>query len=68
MVQLVKNLGFQARMKHIRAKYNFIRELLDEGELILANITGVENPMNMLTKVLVTEKLMLCCTSVGLLR
>lgn len=55
-------------MKHIRAKYHFIRELLDEGELVLVKITGAEKPADTLTKAVVTKKLRLCCISVGLLR
>ncbi|KAJ4736375.1 Transposon Ty1-NL2 Gag-Pol polyprotein [Rhynchospora pubera] len=63
---LAKNPVFHSRTKHIQLKYHYIREVIEDGTLSLKKIVGAENPADMLTKVVTTEKLRLCCTSVGL--
>ena len=54
---------FHSRTKHIQLRYHFIRSLLEDGEL---TVRGSENPADMLTKMVATDKLMLCATSIGL--
>ncbi|GJY57004.1 hypothetical protein Tco_0456119, partial [Tanacetum coccineum] len=63
-IHLTKNLVFHGRMKHIKIRYHYIRELVSEGTLSLKKILGAKNQM--LTKVVTTEKLKLCATSTGL--
>lgn len=46
-IYLAKNLVFHVRTKHIQLRYYFIRSLLDEGDLTLEKIQGVENPVDM---------------------
>ena len=41
-------------------RYNFIRELINEGNIKLKKILGTKNPAYMFTKVVTTKKLKLC--------
>nr|KYP46555.1 Retrovirus-related Pol polyprotein from transposon TNT 1-94 [Cajanus cajan] len=63
---LAKNPVFHSRCKHIQLRYHFIRELINDEELSLLKISGSENPADMLTKTVTTDKLRLCITSAGL--
>ena len=65
-IHLAKNSMFHSRTKHIQLRYHFIRSLLEDGELTVEKIRGSENPADMLTKMVATDKLMLCATSIGL--
>ncbi|GKE71905.1 hypothetical protein Tco_1529977 [Tanacetum coccineum] len=59
-IHLVKNPVFHGRMKHIKIRYHYIRELVSEGTLSLKKILGAKNPADMLSKVVTIEKLKLC--------
>jgi len=63
---LAKNPILHSRCKHIELKYHFIRNLINDGDLILLKIPGAENPADMLTKTVTTTKLRLCIALIGL--
>jgi len=63
---LPKNPILHSRCKHIELKYHFIRNLINDGDLILLKIPSAENPVDMLTKTVTTTKLRLCIASTGL--
>ncbi|KAL5762397.1 hypothetical protein ACOSP7_018661 [Xanthoceras sorbifolium] len=65
-IHLAKNPSFHSRTKHIQLRYHFIRSLLEDGILKLEKISGAQNPADMLTKTVTTDKLKLCSASVGL--
>ncbi|KAL5769797.1 hypothetical protein ACOSP7_013951 [Xanthoceras sorbifolium] len=65
-IHLAKNPSFHSRTKHIQLRYHFIRSLLEDGILKLEKISGAQNPADMLTKTVMTDKLKLCSASVGL--
>ena len=65
-ISLAKNPVFHSRCKHIQLRYHFIRELINDEDLSLLKILGSENPADMLTKAVTTDKLRLCIASVGL--
>ncbi|OAY26992.2 hypothetical protein MANES_16G063350v8, partial [Manihot esculenta] len=67
VMQLVKNPMYYFRTKHIRRRYHFTRNLVEEGEICLKKIEGTKNPTDMLTKGVDVGKLGLCKVSVGLL-
>ncbi|KAE8695627.1 Potassium transporter 10 [Hibiscus syriacus] len=67
VIHLAKNPSFHSRTKHIQLRYHFIRSLLEDGILKLEKISGAQNPADMLTKMVTTDKLKLCSTSVGML-
>ena len=64
---LAKNQVFLARMNHIGVCYHFVREILEEEEIILQKIHTTENPANMLTKVVTRAKFELCLDLVNIL-
>lgn len=66
-IHLAKNPVYHGRTKHIQVRYHFIRSALEDGVLALEKIPGSQNPADMLTKAVTSEKLKLCATSVGLL-
>ena len=66
-IHLAKNRVYHARTKHIQVRYHFIRSTLEDGVLVLEKILGSQNPTDMLTKTVPTEKLELYATSIGLL-
>ncbi|KAL5831285.1 hypothetical protein ACOSQ4_016639 [Xanthoceras sorbifolium] len=65
-IHLAKNPSFHSRTKHMQLRYHFIRSLLEDGILKLEKISGAQNPADMLTKTVTTDKLKLCSASVGL--
>ncbi|KAE8683538.1 hypothetical protein F3Y22_tig00111200pilonHSYRG00002 [Hibiscus syriacus] len=66
-IHLAKNPSFHSRTKHIQLRYHFIRSLLEDGILKLEKISGAQNPADMFTKTVTTDKLKLCSTSIGML-
>jgi len=63
---LDKNPILHSRCKHIELKYHFIKNLINDGDLFLLKILGVENLADMLTKTVTTTKLRLCIASTSL--
>ena len=59
-IHLAKNSAFHSRTKHIHLKYHFIRSVLEDGELKLEKIHTSQNLADMLTKVVIREKLRIC--------
>ena len=49
-IYLAKNQVFHSRIKHINARFHFIREILDEGDIELQKIHIKENHIDMLTR------------------
>jgi len=64
-ISLAKNPVFHSRCKHVQLRYHFIRELINDGDLSLLKILGSENPVDMLTKAVTTDKSRLCIASVS---
>ena len=66
VIHLAKNSNFHPKTKHIQIRYHFIRWLLEEKVVKLEKILSSENPADMFTKIVTTEKLKLCSASVSL--
>jgi len=66
-IHLAKNQVFHARTKHIDVRYHFVREILEEEEIVLQKIHTTENPANMLTKVVTRAKFEHCLDLVNIL-
>ncbi|GMP46000.1 hypothetical protein CsSME_00014322 [Camellia sinensis var. sinensis] len=47
---LAKNQVHHARTKHIDVRFHFIREIVNEGDILLQKIGTADNPADMLTK------------------
>lgn len=56
----MKNSAFHVRTKHIDRRYYFIKSLLEEQILKLEKIHTNKNTTNILTKVVMVQKLELC--------
>ena len=65
VIHLTKNSTFHSRTKHITLCYHFIMFLLEDEVLTIVKIQGSKNPIDMLTKIVITKKLELCVVSVG---
>lgn len=57
---LAKNQVYHGRTKHIRIRFHKIRELAASGEVLLEKVHTSENPADMLTKPVTTEKFKHC--------
>ena len=53
---LSKNAVFHERTKHMRVRYDFIRDIIDEGEIEVVKIHTSRNPTDILTKVVPVSK------------
>ena len=49
-IQLVKNLVFHARTKHIEVHYHFVRETVIDGEVHLLYVSTNQQVVDILTK------------------
>ncbi|KAE8692180.1 putative ROP-interactive CRIB motif-containing protein 6 [Hibiscus syriacus] len=50
-IHLAKNQVYHSRTKHIDVRYHFVREIFEEGKILLQKIATSENPADMMTKV-----------------
>ena len=55
-IYLAKNQVYHERMKHINVRYDFVRDILEVGDIELKKIHAKNNPANMLTKVILRVK------------
>ena len=65
-IQLAKNPVFHAKTKHVDVKYHFIREVLEDKLLQLAKVHTSENPADLLTKGLSSERFAHCRALMGI--
>ncbi|KAE8661751.1 hypothetical protein F3Y22_tig00113724pilonHSYRG00184 [Hibiscus syriacus] len=65
-IHLAKNQVYHARTKHIDVRYHFVREILEEGGVIIQKIRTTENPADMLTKVVTAVKFKHCLDLVNI--
>jgi len=66
-IDLANNSDYHDKTKHIDVQYHFIHNLLKDDMLSLVKIHTSQNLADMLTKLVMTEKLETCSASVGLL-
>ena len=59
-IHLAKNQVYHARTKHIDVRYHFVREIIEEGGVLVQKIKTDDNPAVMLTKVVTTIKFNHC--------
>ena len=59
-IHLAKNQVYHARTKHIDVRYYFVREIIEEGGVLVQKIKTDDNPADMLTKVVTTIKFNHC--------
>ncbi|KAH9717374.1 hypothetical protein KPL71_021787 [Citrus sinensis] len=49
-IHLTKNQVYHVRTKHIDVRFHFVREIVNEGKILLQKIKTADNPADMLTK------------------
>ena len=59
-IYLAKNQVYHVRTKHIDVRFHFVREILDEGDILLQKVHTKENHVDMLTKVVSGVKFTHC--------
>ena len=59
-IHLARNPIFHAKTKHIEIRYHFIREVLEDKRLELVKVHTDENPADMLTKSLPSQRFEYC--------
>ena len=64
-IYLAKNFVYREKTKHIKTKYNFIREVIADGDVKVVKIHTSVNPADMLTKTLPGEKFEGCLAKLG---
>ena len=65
---LAKNQVHHSRTKHIDVRYHFVREIVDEGNILLQKIGTADNPADMLTKVVTGIKFQHCLDLINISR
>ena len=65
-IHLAKNQVYHARTKHIDVRYHFVREIIEEGGVLVQKIKTDDNSADMLTKVVTTIKFNHCLDTVAL--
>ena len=65
--QLSKNQVFHERTKHVDIKLHFIRDIVAEETVIVKKVPTEENPADMITKPLPSNKFKYCLELVGVL-
>ena len=63
---LTKNQMYHERTKHIDVRYHFIRDVIARGDLKVSKISTHDNPADMMTKPVPTNKFELCSDLVGI--
>ena len=67
-IHLAKNQVYHARTKHIDVRYHFVREILEEGGVIIQKIQTTENPADMMTKVVTAVKFQHCLDLINIVK
>ncbi|MCO5556229.1 hypothetical protein L7F22_009775 [Adiantum nelumboides] len=65
-IQLARNLVFHAKTKHVDVRYHFIREVLEDKPLQLVKVYTDDNPADLLTKSLSSERFTHCRELMGI--
>lgn len=56
VIYLTKNQVYHARTKHNDVRYHFVREILEEGGVVIQKIPTTGNPADMMMKVVTAVK------------
>ena len=67
-IHLTKNQVYHVRTKHIDVRFHFVREIVNEGKILLQKIKTADNPADMLTKVVTTIKFEYCLNLINILQ
>ena len=60
VIHLAKNVSYHSRTKHIQRRYRWLLERVEDKDFALTKVHMGDNRSDMLTKVLLAEKLDVC--------
>jgi phosphoribosyl-AMP cyclohydrolase len=63
---LVKNLSYHSKTKHIDVQYHFVRDMVEENNVLLMKVGTLNNVANSLTKYVSIEKFSWCRGYMGI--
>jgi hypothetical protein len=64
-IHLAKNPSFHSQTKHIEVRYHWILKVASSKSLRLEKIHNDKNSSDMMTEILLSEKLLVCCKTVA---
>jgi hypothetical protein len=64
---LAKNPAYHSKTKHIDVQYHFVREIVENGKVLLEKVDIVENVAYLLTKLVSIENFTWCRSEMGLI-
>ena len=67
VIFLAKNPTHHSKTKHIDVQYHFVREMVENGKVLLEKVNIVGNIADLLTKSLSIEKFTWCRSEMGLI-
>ena len=67
-IHLAKNQVYHAQTKHIDVRYQFVREIIEEGGILIQKIKIDDNPVDMLIKVVTTIKFNHCLDLINIVK
>ena len=65
-ILLAKNPTYHSKTKHIGVQYHFVREMIEQDNLLLKKVEIVKNTIDLLTKLISTKKFTWCRSEMGL--
>ena len=63
---LAKNLAYHSKTKHIDVQYHFVRDIVEDNNVLLMKVDTLKNVADSLTKSVSTEKFSWCRGSMGI--
>ena len=64
---LAKNPSYHSKENHIDVQYHFIRDMVENGKVLLEKVDTIENVADLLTKSVSTKKFTWCRSEMGLI-
>jgi len=65
-IYLTKNDAYHSKPKHISVKYQYVRDIVTAGEIILRKVHTSKNPADMLTKPVPIAEFEYCLDLIGI--
>jgi hypothetical protein len=65
-IHLAKNLSIHSQTKHIVVRYHWIRDVVSSKLMHLEKIHTDKNGSDMMTKILLKDKMLVCCKAAGM--
>ena len=64
-IHLTKNQMYDEITKHIDVRCHFISEIVSQGTIVVRKVATLDNPMDMMTKLVLLDKFKYCLDLIG---